>query len=178
MFTLQDGSPRNCLPKATSLFVESLEPCVKHQLISSHQLAEHWKQCYTQNSERLLGTLNEKDESRKTARSRKGALSVDRCAEDWVVPFRGVTSTGRVKLKGPEDEVWSLADWLRNTEQRVQNRTAGDWELIYVYWPWLWQPDLVHVLVGETPFEKNSQDRGASVVCLGLQYFLVHMAVL
>ena len=67
------------------------------------------------------------------------------------------------KTEGAEDEVWSLADWLRNTEQRVQNRTAGDWELIYVYWPWLWQPDLVHVLVGETPFEKNSQDRGASV---------------
>ena len=70
-------------------FVKRFEPCVKNQLISSHRFAGRFKQCCTQNSERLLQTpVNEKDGSaRKIASSREGAVSVDRCAEDGLVPL-------------------------------------------------------------------------------------------
>ena len=81
------GSPSICLPKATAPHQKTRAVC-ENQLISSHRFAERMKQCRIQNSERLLRTpVDQKDGSRKIASSREGAVSVDRRAEDWVVPL-------------------------------------------------------------------------------------------
>ena len=77
MFTLGDGSPSICLPKAKALRQETRALC-ENQLISSHRFAENSKRCCTQNSERLLRTqVDEKDGSRKFGSRREGAVSVD-----------------------------------------------------------------------------------------------------
>ena len=94
MFTLRGGSLSIYLPKSTTLRQETRAVC-ENRLIPSHRLPEHLKQCFTQNSERLLRTpADEKDGSRKTASSREIAISMDRCAEGKVVPLRGVTKSG------------------------------------------------------------------------------------
>ena len=70
-----------------ALLQETQAMC-ENQLISSHQFVEHLKQCCTQNSETLLPMLaDEKGGLRKITSSREGAISIDRCAAAWVVPF-------------------------------------------------------------------------------------------
>ena len=87
MFTLLDGSASICIPKTTALCQETRALRENH-LISSHRFAEHLKQCCTQNSEGPLRTpADEKDGSRKIANSREASVSVDRYAEDLVVPL-------------------------------------------------------------------------------------------
>ena len=91
MFTLRDGallgSPTICLPKATALRQETRAVC-ENKLISSHRFAKHLKQCCTKNSERLLQTpVDDEDGLRTIVSSLEGAVSVDRCAEEWVVPL-------------------------------------------------------------------------------------------
>ena len=88
MFTLREGSPTGiCSRKAAALRRETRAVCENH-LISNHWFAEYVRQFCTQNSERLLqAPADEKDGSKKIASSRDDAVSVKRCAEDWVVPL-------------------------------------------------------------------------------------------
>ena len=110
MFTLRDGSPGVCLPKATALRQETRAACV-NQLISSHRLREHLEQCCTQNSERLLGTpIDEKKTGRERSKTAEMALFrwIDERRTGWF-PFPGVTKSGRVRRsEGPDNEAWSL----------------------------------------------------------------------
>ena len=86
MFRPRHGSPNICLSKATALRRETQSVC-ENQPIPSHRFAQFKRRC-AQNSKRLLRTpADEKDGSSKIASSREGAVSVDRCAEEWVVPL-------------------------------------------------------------------------------------------
>ena len=82
------GSQSICLPKARALYRETQAVC-ENKLISSNQFMGHLKQCLcTENSERLLRMLtDEKDGLGKSASTREGAVSAERCVEDWVVPL-------------------------------------------------------------------------------------------
>ena len=66
---------------------------------------EHLKQFYTQKLKGLLKMLvDEEDGLRMIASSIVVAVSVDRCAEEWMVfPFMAVMR------KGPDNKAWSLA---------------------------------------------------------------------
>lgn len=80
--------PSICLPKAMALRQETRAVC-ENQLTFSHQFMGHLKRCYTQISDRpLLMPVDEKDTLRKIASSRKGAVLVNRCADDCAdAPF-------------------------------------------------------------------------------------------
>ena len=86
---------------------QEVQALCEKQLVSSHQFTEHLKQCCTQNSERLLQMpVDEKYGARKSACSGESAVSLDKCVEDR--GFHGVTPSGRVRRKGPDNEAWNL----------------------------------------------------------------------
>ena len=44
----------------------------------------------------------------KDSSVREGAVLVDRCTKDWVVPLRSITKSSRVRRKEPDNEAWSF----------------------------------------------------------------------
>ena len=97
------------------LFTENNGACqesravFENQLISCHWFAQRVKQCCSQSSERLLrAPVDEKDGPRKIASIREGAVLVERCAADCVVPLSCRNQSGRFGRKGFDNKAWSL----------------------------------------------------------------------
>ena len=75
--------------------------------------------------------VDDKDRARKVASSRQGAVLVDKCADDWPVPFYGITKSCRVRWEVPDNKAWSLLLPLIRLIVTLKNEFFSGYMLVY-----------------------------------------------